>query len=100
MLHVHQKLDVALGSLDGRKIQARRGKMVGHGIALGHLQHLTVGGRLTHDAFFSYFLAPGLKLGLDQADAYGIRRGNGISHREDMFERNKRYINAEERHRL
>ena len=52
-------------------------------------------------AFFSVDVSfISLKLGLDQADAYGVRRGNGISHREDMFERNKRYINAEERHRL
>ena len=37
VLDVHQVFNVALGSLDGRKVQARGGKVVRHGVTLRHM---------------------------------------------------------------
>ena len=59
-----------------------------------------MGGRVADDAVFADLFPPGFKLRLDQTDAHGIRRGDGLRHREDMMQRDERHIHAEKLHRL
>ena len=86
LLHEHQVFNVALGSLDGRKVQARGGKVVRHGIPLGHFQYLAVGSRVAHDALFADLLAPGLKLRLNQAGDLAPLAQQRIERREDELQ--------------
>ena len=74
--------------------------MVCHGVALGHLQDLAMGGGVTHDTLFADLLAACLKLRLDKAYANSIRRADCIRNRENMLEGDKRNIDAEKRYRL
>ena len=62
VLHIQQKFDVPFGSLNGRKIQPRRCKMVGDGISLCHFQHFPMGGRVAHDTLFPDFFPARFKL--------------------------------------
>ena len=100
VLDIQQIFNVALGSLDGRKIQTCRGKVVCHGVPLGHLQHLAVGGRVTDNTLFTDLFAAGLKLRLDEADADSLRRADRICDRENMLERDERNIDTEKGYRL
>ena len=59
------------------------------------MQHLTVGGRVTDNAVFAHLFAASLKLRLDQADTHSVRSGDGLRHRENMMQRDKRDIYTE-----
>ena len=74
--------------------------MVGHGILLCHLQHFAVRGGITDDALLTYFFPSCLELRFHKADAHRIRRTDLVCHRENMLERDKRDINAEECNRF
>ena len=59
-----------------------------------------MGGRVADDAVFAYLLAASLELRLDEADAHCVGRRDGLRHREDMMQRDKRHIHAEKLNRL
>ena len=95
LLNEHQIFNVSLRALDGAEIQSADLEAVGSSIAHGIVQHLAVGGRVTDNAVFAHLFAASLKLGLDQADTHSVRSGDGLRHREDMMQRDKRDIYAE-----
>lgn len=81
MADKQQKLNVAFRSLDGRKIQPFRCKMVLCCVFDGSMQDLAMGGGLPHDTFLADLFSSGLKLRLDQANTAGVGRADGIGNR-------------------
>ena len=100
LLNEHQIFNVSLRTLDGAEIQSADLEAVGSSIAHGIVQHFTVGGRVTDNAVFAHFFAASLKLGLDQADTHSVRSSDGLRHRENMMQRDKRDIYTEKLDRL
>ena len=85
LLHEHQVLNVAFRAFDGAEIQPAHGEAVGRCVAHRIVQHLTMGGRVAHDAVLADLFAAGLELRLDQTDAHGVRCGDRLRHREDIY---------------
>ena len=59
-----------------------------------------MGGRVADDTVFTHLLAASLELRLDEADAHCVGRRDGLRHREDMMQRDKRHIYAKKLNRL
>lgn len=93
--HIKQKFNIPLRPFDGREIQPRAGKPVFARKPAGSAKHLPVRGSLAHHAFLAHLFPAGFKLRFYQADTLRPAGRNGLCHRKNVAQRDKRDIHTE-----